>query len=173
MQDAELLQLEKIVQDLLAWKNARLAERLTHPLDFKSRVALDYGTMVFTGKIVDFNYYGASSIITDYTSVDFEVDIDGTRKSIQLALPLREVTVDDMTNVFTDVLGSHNLKNGDKIVFANAQSDTLPDPLSIITTYYVRDRTGTTFKVATSAGGAAVDILDTGIGTVYYAKTPY
>jgi hypothetical protein len=170
--EAEILQLEQKVAELKAWKNARLSERLTFPLDYSSRKALDYHMLVFTGDMLNFDYYGVSSIITDYTSIDFEVDINGTKMDILLALPLRLVTVSDLTDIFTDSTGSHNLNNGDKIVFANAQSHTLPDPLSIVTTYYVRDRTGTTFKVATTSGGSAVNIIDTGIGAFYYAKQP-
>lgn len=44
-------------------------------------------------------------------------------------------------------------------------TDTLPDPLTEGSTYYVRDVDGVTFKVAESAGGSAVDLTDTGVGT--------
>ena len=42
---------------------------------------------------------------------------------------------------------------------------TLPAPLATGTVYYVRDRTGDTFKLAATSGGAAIDITDAGTGT--------
>lgn len=42
---------------------------------------------------------------------------------------------------------------------------TLPAGLVTGTTYYVRDVSGSTFKLAATAGGAAIDITDAGVGT--------
>ena len=49
-------------------------------------------------------------------------------------------------------------------------SDTLPAGLSLATTYYIINRTDTTFKVSTSKGGSAVDITDTGTGVHTVAR---
>ncbi len=49
---------------------------------------------------------------------------------------------------------------------------TPPAPLSTGTVYYVRDRTSTTCKLATSVGGSAINLTDDGTGThhlVYYS----
>ena len=51
-----------------------------------------------------------------------------------------------------------------------ASSDTLPGGLVAATTYYVVSTTSTTFKLAESIGGTAVDLTSTGTGThtAYY-----
>ena len=64
------------------------------------------------------------------------------------------------TNVIT--IASHGLSDGDAIKFST--SDTMPANLTAGTTYYVRDKTSNTFKVAASSGGVAIDI-DQGSGT--------
>ena len=42
---------------------------------------------------------------------------------------------------------------------------TLPAPLATGTTYYVRDKSGNTRKLAATSGGAAIDLTDAGTGT--------
>lgn len=70
-------------------------------------------------------------------------------------------TADDSTDVITSA--GHGLNDGDQIrVFSTT---TLPDPLAINTTYFVRDKTTDTFKVAATSGGTAINIADTGTGT--------
>ena len=64
------------------------------------------------------------------------------------------------TNVIT--IASHGLNDGDAIKFSSA--DTMPANLTAGTTYYVRAKTSTTFEVAASSGGSAIDI-DQGSGT--------
>jgi hypothetical protein len=78
------------------------------------------------------------------------------------------------TNVAaTDVITSaaHGRQDGDKVHVAS--SGTLPAPLSAGTTYFVRDATTNTFKLALSSGGSAIDLTDTGSGThTWYKNTP-
>ena len=64
------------------------------------------------------------------------------------------------TNVIT--IASHGLSDGDAVKFSTA--DTMPANLTAGTTYYVRDKTTNTFKVAAASGGTALDI-DQGSGT--------
>ena len=76
--------------------------------------------------------------------------------------------VNTVTNVDTgtDVLtaNAHGYTDGERIKF-NATT-TLPTPLVKTNTYYVRDATTNTFKVADSSGGVAIDITTTGSGTI-------
>lgn len=46
-----------------------------------------------------------------------------------------------------------------------ATTSALPAPLMTGTTYYIRDRSGDTFKLAATVGGAAIDLTNTGSGT--------
>lgn len=55
----------------------------------------------------------------------------------------------------TVTVTAHGYADGQKIVF---QSGYVPSGLSANTTYYVRDATTSTFKVAASLGGSALDI---------------
>lgn len=75
------------------------------------------------------------------------------------------VNTQTFTAATNDVITStgHNLSDGDTIWVSSGT--TLPAGLSASTTYFVRDRTADTFKVALSSGGSAVDITDTGTGT--------
>ena len=70
-------------------------------------------------------------------------------------------TVDTATDVVT--LASHGLNDG-QIVHV-ASTTTLPTGLSANTIYYIRDGTSSTFRLALTAGGGAVDISSTGSGT--------
>lgn len=52
---------------------------------------------------------------------------------------------------------SHPLADGDAVTLSNS-GGTLPGGLSAATTYYVRDRTANTFKLAATPNGSAIDI---------------
>jgi hypothetical protein len=67
----------------------------------------------------------------------------------------------------TDTLTSnaHGFANGDIVAFFT--TGTLPAPLVKTTWYYVRDAAANTFKVAATAGGAAVNLTSAGAGTNY------
>ncbi len=56
----------------------------------------------------------------------------------------------------------HGLSDGFPVRVAT--SDTLPGGLAVATTYYVRDVTTHTFKLAATLGGSAIDIADVGVG---------
>jgi hypothetical protein len=57
----------------------------------------------------------------------------------------------------------NTLANNDRVRFTS--TGTLPAPLSAATRYYVVQKSGNSFKVSLSSGGAEVDITDTGTGT--------
>jgi len=65
----------------------------------------------------------------------------------------------------TDIItcAGHTRKNGDKLRLATTGG--LPGGLTANTTYWVRDVVGTTFKLAATPGGAAIDITSTGTGS--------
>jgi len=67
-------------------------------------------------------------------------------------------------NASTDVLtgSGHARISGDKVRLTT--TGTLPGGLAINTDYFVRDVSGSTFKLAATVGGAAIDITSTGTG---------
>lgn len=69
----------------------------------------------------------------------------------------RAVTADASTNAFT--LDAHGFEAGDVVEFFGT---TLPSPLASATSYYVVEPTASTFKVAATSGGSAVDLTTAG-----------
>lgn len=70
-------------------------------------------------------------------------------------------TADAGTDVVTAT--AHGYSTDQAVVVSS--NGTLPAPLVGGTTYYVRDVTTNTFKLAASAGGAAIDLTSAGTGT--------
>lgn len=84
--------------------------------------------------------------------------------------------VDADVNTGTDTIteASHGRQNGDPVTLSNA-GGALPGGLAAATTYFVRDVTANTFKLAATLGGAAVDITSAaggGTHTLSYGGTP-
>ena len=71
-------------------------------------------------------------------------------------------TADSTTDILTEV-GSV-LANGNSVQVSNS-GGALPAPLVAGTTYFVRDKTGDTFKLAATSGGAAINLTTNGTGT--------
>lgn len=76
-------------------------------------------------------------------------------------------TVDPTTDFFT--FTTHGYILNTPVVFEN-ENGTLPAGVNATDTYYVRDQTANTFKVAATAGGAAIDITTAGTGTNWVAE---
>jgi len=80
-----------------------------------------------------------------------------------------QFTVDASTDVLT--WSGRTPVDGEAVVLSNS-GGTLPGGLATLTTYYVRDVSGSTCKLAASSGGAAIDITDTGTGTHFIGSVP-
>ena len=78
----------------------------------------------------------------------------------------RTFTVNTSTDVLTGS-GSPPAMDGQQVRLQNS-GGALPAPLSNSTTYFARDISGSTFKLAATQGGAAIDITGTGSGTHRY-----
>ena len=63
------------------------------------------------------------------------------------------------TNVIT--VEEHGLSDGNAVTYS-AENSTVLAPLVNETTYYVRDKTDDTFKLATYVGGSAIDLTSQG-----------
>jgi uncharacterized Zn-binding protein involved in type VI secretion len=71
-------------------------------------------------------------------------------------------TVDVATDSLT--VTGHNFSNGSPVVLAANLGGVLPAPLVAGTTYFVRDVSGDTFKLATAPAAVAIDITNVGTG---------
>jgi hypothetical protein len=69
----------------------------------------------------------------------------------------------------TATISGNVFENGQSIVFTG--SGTLPPELNASTTYYVVERSGNTFKVAVSVGGAAINLSTSGSGSIIAVST--
>lgn len=83
------------------------------------------------------------------------------------ALATRKVTFTASDDLAT--LTNHHLSDGDPVVFVR-QTDAAP--LAQNVTYYVRDATVDTFKVAATVGGVAIDVTDNGSAYVWVGPRP-
>lgn len=93
-----------------------------------------------------------------------------TADAFEVEWAITRVKVDFSTDLITaidDALADlvHRLGNGTPVRFATR--GTYPAPLVAGTTYYVRDATTYTFKLAATLGGAAVNLTTSGSGTFY------
>lgn len=79
-----------------------------------------------------------------------------------IVLTAKTFTADASTNIFT--ISAHGFSNGDEIKLENS-GGALPAPLVAGTSYFVRDVTTNTFKLAATLGGSAIDITTNGTGT--------
>lgn len=163
MIDQEIKNLEDKISKLTAWKDSRSIERLKYPIDVISRRTLDKGLMIPTGKIISINLALAASDLTPA----FEISVNGQKRYLITSFILNQFTANPATDTLTNVAGNHNLQNGDRILFTT--DNTLPAGLGFIT-YYVINRTGTTFKVSATLGGSAINITDTGTGTFFWGQ---
>lgn len=80
-------------------------------------------------------------------------------------------TVFDTAQTFTTVFGTDVLTfatevppNGSSVQVSNS-GGALPAPLVAGTTYFIRDKSGLTAKLAATVGGAAINLTDNGTGT--------
>jgi hypothetical protein len=77
-------------------------------------------------------------------------------------------TADAGTNFATSV--AHGLVNTDRVILTT--TTTLPAGLSLLTTYFVVNKTTDTFQFSSTEGGTAIDITDTGTGTHTWTEQP-
>jgi len=78
-------------------------------------------------------------------------------------------TVVAATDVITAI--GHPYADADPVTLTNS-GGALPAGLSVQTTYYARDVSGNTLKLAATAGGAAIDITGTGTGAHFLGQIP-
>jgi hypothetical protein len=95
---------------------------------------------------------------------------DGAAPAIDassLAYATATFTADAGTDVCTSA--AHGLSDGHAVRLTT--TDTLPGGLSLNTTYWVRDSSTNTFKLAATSGGSAIDITSAGVGTHTWTRT--
>lgn len=123
------------------------------------------GAQVFGG-IIDQVMQTPQSVATDSLThyeclcIGWEYRIN--RRYVWPSITYGQVFVADAA---TDTLTSHGHNLSDTLPVRLETTGTLPAGLSTGTTYYVRDAAANTFKLAATAGGAAINITTAGSGT--------
>ena len=154
--------IEQRLAALESWKADRERQQITYPLDQESIEALNrYFMRIFAS--YDITYGGAAGYFFRqyFGSQDNETfQIQGVTDSTY--------SVDPSTDYLTILTGYTRFFDNDPVTVGT--TDTPPAPLVSGTTYYVRDSADTTFKLAATAGGVAINITDGGAGLQVIAK---
>lgn len=85
-------------------------------------------------------------------------------QDITVGAALTSITATAATDVFTK--NAHGMSDGQRVMFSTVVGGT-----SLNTSYYVRDVTTNTFKLALTLGGAAIDVPSDGTGGALYVAT--
>jgi len=94
------------------------------------------------------------------TTVEFEGEVPVAPVAEDYTDTSATITADASTDIVTGA----TLISGTVVTFSNL-GGALPAPLVAGVRYYARDISGNTFKVASTAGGAAINLTDAGTGT--------
>lgn len=163
--DLEQLKLE--VADLKAWKAKELSQQFTYPLDTTSQSILHKYTPNFLYTI---NYVGPTGGEVPLVTT---VEQNGLQYFLTPTNPVFQYTANPTTDYITFVpanvagpfQGFSFFQNNTTV---NVYSDnTIPAGLTSGATYYVINRTGNSFQLSLTNGGAAVNITTTGTGNQY------
>jgi len=148
--------LEKRVLALEKWQAERKKTQLTFPLDVNTRRTLDKYYMHIVSSLTTVG--GAAG--NEFTEFIGQQDALEFLVTENYYIPY---TVNVTTNVFTIKAYFED----DQLAFV-ATTDTAPAPLVVGTDYFVVNATGTgsgtTFQLAATVGGAAINITDDGDG---------
>lgn len=152
----DISQLAKDVAELKAWKEQKTRQQISFPLDTESINVLNKYFLRIVGSI--YLVGGVAGRVFEYFRTVQDDKITNLAK---------DNSVPFVVDASTDVCTSYGKvwANDDRVTVFT--SDTLPNPLSSATTYYIISASGFTFKLSLSSGGAAVNITDAGTGTHY------
>lgn len=156
-------QLMRDVDELKKWKAERMQQQITFPLDKVSQEALSKYFLSITKTFITM---GAGS--EEFINMICRQGKDGFRAvSENPIIGFTATPSTDRVNLYFNVLNDSQgaFNDGDRVSLFS--SDTPPGGLSLAGTYYVRDVSGTTVKLAATLGGAAINITDAGTGEHY------
>ena len=159
------------IEALEKWKKEREAQQISFPLDRQSVDILNKDFVRVFDEII-YEIVGASS----HMASAFLAIQDG--KVFDFPVSLVRYTVDASSDVFTiiDKTPGNKVGDGQEIIFSVDETYTGaagPTGITVATpSFFVRDTAtdGYSFKVAATAGGAAINITDAGTGKQFFTK---
>lgn len=154
--------MEKRISDLERWKEERIAQQITYPLDYRSLAVLG---KYFLSQTAEIEFVGASG----NSSRIILIQQDGKTNGIYTYPSLITYTANTTTDTLSIGQDLVNLNQGS---FSDGQqvliqtTDTSPAPLSDAAPYYVVNSSlgGTRIQVSATFGGAAINLTTTGTG---------
>lgn len=141
-------------------ENLTLSGLSSRPLAFSSAARLTIkGCRITSGANLDANSHEPAGI---WISGSTDCVIEGC--NVSGCGRLKTFTADATSNTFTSA--SHGFLLNDQVHVYAVGAGSLPTGLTTGTLYYVVNPTGSTFQLAASAGGSAIDISTAGSGTL-------
>lgn len=154
--EQEIAKLKQQVAELIEWKTQRERQLITYPLDERSLAALN---KYFPKWVKNITYTGPSGFELEVETL-FELD---KRPIPVLSGPIYYSYIPDSS---TDTLRTNQAVQNDwRIDFFSTQ--TVPTGLTA-GPYYIVNKSGNTFQVSTTVGGAAVNFTSNGAGDHYF-----
>lgn len=106
-------------------------------------------------------------------------DLYCSRRDVNRWLPAGEITgssrvaASALATSDAITLDGHGLETDDPVTVRAAEGGSLPSPLVEGTVYYAIRVTNGSFKLATTAGGAAIDLAGDGVDVIVMREPPY
>lgn len=161
----KIQQLENRIQTLEKWKADRERQQIFFPLDERSiDVLVKYFMRLNPNGAVEYDGGAGGNPLVYYTGRQGDLLFNVQKDTYT------QFTANATTDYITVINPKISFVNDTAIYFleGSGASDTLPAGLTaVITTYYVINSTGNSFKVSLTVGGAAVDITSNGSGVNY------
>ncbi len=155
--DQRISQLEQQVQELLDWKEDRIKQQLTYPLDKESADILQKDLFVFSNLIV---FDRANGVANPYALVG-----SVNNKTTTISVLPNPIIFVASSGADTLTIVSNPFVNDDTVSVLS--SNTLPSPLLDGVQYFVVSSTSNTIKLSLTQGGAAIDLTTNGVGIQY------
>lgn len=158
----DIQQLTRRIEELEKWKEQKMRQQLSFPLDQQSKDVIQRDFIQVKG-------IGISNGATGAEFPFYFTRVNGQDGWMNVQTAFFPITVDTSTDVFTTTASIAN----DTTVYIQCVSTDIgtqgvpPNPLSIGIPYYIVNTSGNTFKLSLTVGGAAINITDSGTGTSY------
>lgn len=161
----KLQQLENRIKELENWKSAKERQQITFPMDEKSIEVLNkYFMRLSPNGAVEYDGGAGGNPLTYYTGKQGELLFSVQKDNFT------QFTANSTTDYITVINPKISFINDTAIYFLEGSdaTDSLPGGITaVITTYYVINSTGNSFKISLTVGGVAVDITSNGSGVNY------
>jgi uncharacterized phiE125 gp8 family phage protein len=187
-EDAKLLDLIGMAQQYIEDVTARQFVTATFQQRFRQWPDRIYLARSPVQAVSSIQYYDTAGTLQTLAASSYVVETDAQPGVVELAVNATWPSVQDREGaiIVTFTAGEltpatfsaatnqatvygRTFSNSNAVTLYNSGGQ-LPSPLALRTQYYVVEASGSTLRLATNAGGAAIDLTDTGQGTHYLSN---